>query len=147
MSNWCGDPIVIDPPGFDVAAAWKECSDYVDRMRAVGRDIAAAHGADPGICSCPACETMHWAWGRRQRCTQCAFEYPTDWWPMYSAGVQAANSPKITTYNEALGRLHQQRLAHPYYRYGLEHPVEDAWEERNRIDWRAVFHTTTEPTT
>jgi hypothetical protein len=133
------DPIVIDPPGFDVAGAWQECSDYVDKMRAVGRDTAASFGADPGCCSCPACGEMHWAWGKRQRCTQCAFEYPTDWWSMYSQGVSAANSPRLTTHNESLGRLHQQRLAHPCYRYGFEHPVADAWEERSKIDWEAVL--------
>jgi len=25
------DPIVIDPPGFDQHAAWKECSEYVEK--------------------------------------------------------------------------------------------------------------------
>jgi hypothetical protein len=133
------DPIVIDPPGFDVAAAWRECSDYVDRMCAAGRDIAASFGADPGCCSCPACEAMHWAWG--QRCTQCGFEYPTDWWPMYSYGVQASGERQAEwrRKNKGLARIHAERMAHSCYRYGFEHPVEDAWDERTKVDWRSVL--------
>ena len=127
-----GDPIVIDPPGFDVEASWRATQAYVDRMHAAGRDFAAAAGADPGICSCPKCRVMYWAFGRRQRCRKCGFEYPTDAWPMYSWGVQASQRPD-------LAYRHEERLGHPYYRYGFEHPVEEAFEEFDRIDWQSVM--------
>jgi hypothetical protein len=131
------DPIVIDPPGMDVAAAWKECHAYSDRMHAAGRPIAAAAGADPGICSCPACREMHWQWGKRQRCTKCGYEYPTDAWPRYSEGVHAAIRPQFRS------RDHERLMEHPYYRYGFEHPVEatglDAYDAFQAIDWKAVF--------
>lgn len=126
------EPIVIDPPGFDIRAAWQECQEYSDRMHACERPLAAAAGADPGICSCPACGVMHWAWGRAQRCTACGFEYPTDWWAMYSFGCQAHR------WLVPLGNLHDRRLAHPYYRYGYEHPADDPMSERDRIDWRSL---------
>ena len=123
------DPIVIDPPNFDIKAEWDRCRTYVDRMEAAGRDLAAAFGADPGVCSCPSCKEMHWAWGRQQRCTSCGFEYPTDWWPMYSYGVCAAR-------HEIARYAHKERISHPYYKYGFENPVEDALYARDTIDWK-----------
>ncbi len=135
----CRDPNVIDPPGFDVAAAWRGCHAYSDRMHAAERPIAAAAGADPGICSCPACGVMYWAWGRRQRCADCGFAYPVDWWAMYSYGVQAALRPAVRGQYPSLAGLHAERLAHPYYRFGFENPVEDAWANREKVDWRAVM--------
>lgn len=133
------EPNVIDPPGFDVAAAWRGCQEDSDRLHAAGRPIAAAAGADPGICSCPACDRMHWAWGRRQRCTGCGFEYPVDWWAMYSWGCQAATRPDVRGRYPALERLHAERLAHPYYRYGFDNPSDDPLRARDGIDWRAAL--------
>ncbi len=119
------NPNVIDPPGFDVNAGWQQCKDDADDFRKAGRDIAAAFCADPGICSCPACGQMHWAWGNRQRCLKCEFEYPTDAWAMYSWGVQAAwrtggDATKITFPSD------RKNLSHPYFRYGFENPINRA---------------------
>lgn len=120
------DPIVIDPPDFDQKAAWKECSDFVDECGGLSLSDGspnwrAAFGADPGICSCPACGHHYWMWGRVQRCRDCGFEYPTDWWPMYSWGAQ---------------QLRSKRMHHPYFKYGYEHPVADPWAERGKPEWR-----------
>lgn len=131
------EPLVLDPPGFDTLAAWRECQNYSDRMHEAGGPIAAAFGADPGICSCPACGQMYWAWGRVQRCRSCGFDYPTDWWAMYSWGCQAGRYPDRQTL-PALSRLHLRRMSHPYYRHGYEHPVADPWQEKDRIDWRSL---------
>ncbi len=133
------DPIVIDPRNTDVSAEWKECADYVDRCGGVtypGGEVnwRAAFGADPGVCTCPSCHVYHWAFGNRQRCTQCGFEYPVDWWSMYAYGVNAAREDR-----SKYPMLHLERLSHPYYRYGFEHPVDDAWKEHERIDWKAVL--------
>ena len=138
MSKFLGDPIVVLPEGFDILDAWQGCTDYVDRMHAAGREIAASFGADPGICSCPVCDSSYWAWGLRQRCKQCQFEYPTDWWSMYAWGVSATKAPQWVRESKQCQREHEKRIAHPYYRYGFEHPVEDAWDERLKVDWRLV---------
>ena len=140
--TWMDDPDVIDPPAFDQEAAWKECRGYVDQCGGLSHEDGspnwrAAFGADPGVCSCPACGAMYWAWGRRQRCKACKFEYETDWWPMYSYGAR-----------DGLGKgsadgsvTRERRMRHPYYRYGFEHPTESPLSERDRIDWRSVFPT------
>jgi hypothetical protein len=141
MSTFQGDPIVIAPDGFSLHTAWRECTDYVTRMREAGREVAASFGADPGICSCPMCGASYWAWGLAQRCKVCQFEYPTDWWTMYAWGVAAANPPAWVRKSSSCQAEHRKRLAHPFYRYGFEHPVEDPWEERGRIDWRSVLAT------
>lgn len=138
------NPNVIDPPGFDQKAAWQECRDYVEKCGGLTDENGepnwrAAFGADPGLCSCPSCGETYWAWGRRQRCDRCGFEYPTDWWPMYSYGVQAAKTGDARHGNKMLMERHERRLDHPYYRYGFEHPVDDAWLEKDRINWRTVF--------
>lgn len=117
------DPIVIDPPDFD------KCGGLQDERGEV--NWRAAFGADPGCCSCPRCGEHYWAWGRRQRCAKCAFEYPTDWWPMYSYGTSAAKRPIAR-------HRHEERMQHPYYRYGFEHPVDDPWTECHTAEWRAT---------
>jgi hypothetical protein len=128
------DPIVIDPPGFDMAKRWAECNEASEHLSHEDGSVnwRAAFSADPGVCSCPACHEHFWAWGRVIRCTECGFEFPTDWWSMYAWGVQAGGNRKHRY-------RHAERMAHPYYRHGFEHPVDDAWEERERIDWRAVI--------
>ncbi len=131
------NPIVIDPPDMDIHAAWKQCDKWVKGAGGLFHDDGepnwrAAFSADPGCVTCPACGETYWAWGRRHRCVKCGFEYPTDWWPMYSYGVHAAKSER--------GRYkHEERLSHPYYRYGFEHPVDDAWEQHDKINWRAAM--------
>ena len=129
-------PIVIDPPDFDQDAAWKECQQWVDQHGGMGddnpRQMAAAAGADPGCVACPSCGVYYWMFGWRQRCRECGFEYPTDWWPMYSDGVSAGLSDQQRY-------RHAARMANPYYRYGFEHPVADAWEQSKLIDWRVAM--------
>lgn len=54
---------------------------------------------------------------------------------MYSYGVHAA---KVRNQTKHLYR-HEERMEHPYYRYGFENPVEDAWEQRDKIEWAKVL--------
>jgi hypothetical protein len=131
------DPIVIQPPGFDQAKQWAKCNEAAKHVERPDGEVnwKAAFSADPGVCSCPACRRMHWAWGSVQRCSGCGFEYPTGWWSMYAWGVAAA---KRGDTDRGVSRLHRERMSHLYYRYGYEHPVEDAWKEHDRIDWRTV---------
>lgn len=127
------DPIVIDPPNFDQKAAWGECADYVDKCGGLDesnpRQMQAAAGADPGCCSCPQCGKTYWAWGRRQKCRECHFEYPTDWWPMFSWGCTAARTS--SRYEQ------KERMKHPYYRLGFESAFEDPWATTKLPEWRA----------
>jgi hypothetical protein len=133
------DPIVIDPPNFDQRAAWNECSEFVEKCGGLQHDDGevnwrAAFGADPGCCSCPACGETYWAWGRVQRCVKCAFEYPTDWWPMYSWGTQAAIRPRLLG---SAGVRHDKYMQHPYYRHGFENPADEPWATCHTEEWRA----------
>jgi hypothetical protein len=129
------DPIVLVPENFDQAKAWEPCNEAAKHLQHADGEVnwAAAFSADPGVCSCPCCGATYWAWGERQRCVDCGWEYPTDWWCMYAWGCHATDRPV------GLSRLHAERIAHPYYRYGFEHPVEEPWQERLRIDWRTVL--------
>ena len=145
------DPIILEPAGLTPEAGWAECKDYVDKCGGLQHDDGevnwrAAFGADPGLSSCPACHQPYWAWGTKLKCilNTCGFEFPTDWWPMYSYGVHAAmakgRGAKVDIENHpGLRELHERRLSHPYYRYGFEHPVESAWDEHNKIDWKTVM--------
>lgn len=150
------NPIVIDPPGFDQRGAWQKCSDYVDKCGGMVHDDGevnwlAAFGAAPGVCSCPACGEMYWMWGRVQRCVVCAFEYPSDAWPMYSYGIQAYRTlngklkyggdpeayHRVVAYYQ---RKQERDMQHPYYRYGFEHPHGgDIWWHYHQIDWKFVI--------
>ena len=130
------DPKVIDPPGFDPAAGWNECREFVDKCGGLEHSDGepnwrAAFGADPGCCTCPNCGEYYWSWGRIVECLDCGFQFPTDWWPMYSWGVQAAN--RRERYK------HDERMEHPYYRYGFENPVDDPWEQHDKIAWKDVL--------
>lgn len=142
------DPIVIDPPGFDPRAGWKECSEYVEQCGGLAHEDGsvnwrAAFGADPGCMSCPNCGEYYWAWGRIAECLDCHFRFPTDWWAAYSWGVQAAKQddrPKSgdTAFEKYMHEKFQARRAHPYYAYGYNHPVEDAWKEHDKIAWKEI---------
>lgn len=131
------NPIVIDPPDFDADAVWDGCIDWVDKHGGMAYsdgtpNMMAAAGADPGICSCPACHENYWHLGRKQRCRKCGFEYLTDAWPMYSYGVQNGHRRE--------DRIHiPGAMKHPYYKYGFEHPVDDAWKEFHKLDWRRIM--------
>lgn len=146
------DPIILDPPGLTPEQGWTECDEYVEQCGGLTYSDGepnwrAAFGADPGCCSCPACQQMYWAWGRKIQCVKCGFAFETDWWPMYSYGVREARrgSNVLAPGNDisvqrGLRDLHRRRISHPFYRYGYEHPVEDPWNERHKIDWRAVLN-------
>ena len=158
------DPIVIDPPGFNPKDGWAECSEYVEKCGGLTDDDGevnwrAAFGADPGICSCPNCHQAFWAWGRKVECTECHFQFPTNWWPEYSYGCQdAARLSWRIMLRDFLCLFHHQRwffcrrrlrigirerlserLMHPYYRDGFEHPVADPWAEHEKINWREIL--------
>lgn len=148
------DPIVIEPAGFDQKAAWQECSDYVEKCGGLTHDDGepnwrAAFGADPGICSCPACGEHYWCWGRKQQCVTCGFVYPTNWWTNYTSGVDAGMRiagrrvcPDPETDRRMVSYAKEKAMQNrgcPYFRYGLEHPVEDTFSERRRIDWKSVL--------
>jgi len=143
------DPIVIDPPDFDQHAAWKECHDAVEKCGGIQDadgevNWRAAFSADPGVCSCPACGESYWCWGRRQRCRKCGFEYPTDAWPMYADGVYAARFGNREG-NTARAARHKERMGHPYYRYGFEHPVDtDLYDTFHALPWRKIMDNKTE---
>lgn len=127
------DPIVIDPPNFDQKSAWRECREYVEKCGGLQHEDGevnwrSAFGADPGCCSCPMCGEIYWMWGRVQRCVKCSFEYPTDWWTMYSWGSSAAKSERRYRFDGY--------MKHPYYRFGFEHPVDDPWARSQTEEWR-----------
>lgn len=128
------DPIVIDPPGFDLASGWAECNEASKHLTHPDGETnwKAAFSADPGVCICPNCHEYFWAWGRTIQCTECDFQFPTGWWGMYAWGVQAGRNPNYRY-------KHDERMKHPYYRYGFQHPVEDAWAEHEKIDWKTVI--------
>lgn len=144
------DPIIVDPPGQTPEDGWKDCADWVEKSGGMVHsdgepNIRAAFGADPGVSTCPHCKQMFWAFGRIIRCTECAFEFPTDWWGMYSYGVNAGHPdpPYVAALPQdaraRLDQLHQDRLSHPYYKYGFEHPVDDAWEEHEKLPWKQIM--------
>lgn len=148
------DPVVIDPPEYDVAAAWKGCQDYVERCGGLAYpdgepNICAAAGADPGCASCPNCHQYFWAFGKRIQCTECGFEFETDWWPMYSSGVsdgQIMRGERTYPDQEFTERLKygitqriETRMAHPYYRYGYGHPTPSPWEQHDKLPWREIM--------
>ena len=147
------DPIVIDPPGFDCQAGWKECSEYVDKCGGlVHKDgepnWRAAFGADPGCVSCPNCKEFFWCWGRVIECTECHFQFPTDWWPMYAYGCQEAKrkpNPNWDAKEQArmdkyFAEAHAKRIDHPYYRYGFEYPPQEkAYDAKDKVKWADVF--------
>lgn len=148
------DPIVIDPPGYDVAAGWKSCQDWVEQCGGIvdengEANMWAASGADPGVTSCPNCKEYFWAFGRKIRCSECGFEFETDWWPMYSYGVGDANTlahperfPDPVFANRVIAGIHErmpERIKHPYYSYGFEHPVASAWDEHEQLPWKEIM--------
>lgn len=147
------DPIVIDPSEFDQRAAWNECAEFVDRCGGLERDgevnWRAAFGADPGVTSCPNCCQHYWQCGNVQRCVDCGFEYPVNWWPMYSQGCQdgrliaGRHTYQDSDFNQrmvaAANRDAAKHSSHAYYQFGFRHPVKDPWFHHNKIDWKFVL--------
>ena len=130
------EPIVVDPSSFDVDAAWREFQGGNDAdpvMEDGAPNWRVLSGSDPGVVSCPVCWEFYWNFGFVQRCRHCSFRFPTDWWPMYSWGCQRHRTPERI--RRAMEADHERRLAHPYYRYGFEHPVDDPSAQAHRVDW------------
>ncbi len=132
-------PIIIDPPDCDQEQAWQQCQKEAEQVYRPDGEVnwRAAFGADPGACSCPMCSQSHWNLGLIHRCTECGFEYPTNWWWMLSWGVAYAQGSRSGF--ALLSRMHDEYMAHPYYRYGVEHPDIDPWNDRHKINWRDVL--------
>lgn len=138
------DPIVLEPKGFDCAAGWKSCKDEVDRCGGIVDEDGepnwrAAFSADPGVCHCPKCKAYYWAWGTLIQCRECDFIFPTNAWSMYAWGTQQHGRPEELTSNPRWQKMHERRLAHPYYRFGFEHPTDNSWETYNNIQWGDIF--------
>ena len=156
-SHMIEEPIVIDPPNFNISGAWKECSDEVDRCGGISHDDGevnwkAAFSADPGCCECPACHASYWAWGNIQECVKCGFRYEVRAWAMYSWGVQSKRRANGDTtadpefVKQCLeSSTHLRHLAtSKYYLYGWNHGPDhgtdrDLGMEFRRIKWAEVF--------
>ncbi len=79
----------------------------------------------------------------------CGFEYQTDWWSQYSSGCDSGlrctgqrncPDPKVNDlFLKSIRRDLDKKLSHPYFRFGFEHPVHDAWWHHDKIDWRFVL--------
>lgn len=129
------EPKVIDPPNFDAHKIWDDCKDAMDNVVRPDGSLSwkAAFCADPGCCTCPNCHVYYWQLGKVIECLDCQFQFPTDWWPMYAYGCNAATGSRVKS-------LHNERMSHPYYRYGFEHSVDDPWEHHDKIDWKSVMN-------
>lgn len=126
------DPIVIDPPNFDADAQWEEHKKAIDNITDEHGNLnhRAIHFADPGVVSCPSCHEHFWNLGLRQRCSKCSFEFPTDWWPMYSWGAQDGwrKRPRNPDY-----------VRHEYYSYGYDNPVERPQDVAFKMDFKGLL--------
>ena len=130
------DPITMEPKDLDVDAIWKDCREWQPKVVDEDGEVnwRAAHYADPGLTSCPACDQYYWNLGNLHKCRKCNFIYPTDAWPMFSWGAQAKRRGDTTL-------LTQKRMKHAYFRYGYQHGEDgDLSEQFRQIDWRDVLN-------
>lgn len=143
------DPHILDPEGMTAEDGWKECKKYIEQCGGIANEDGtpnwrAAFGADPGICSCPHCRQKYWAFGNLIKCTCCDFEFPPNWWLMYSRGC-GTRKREILEYSkqqnktEAL-RRHAKRMENPYYRYGFENPAPDPARIRFALPWKTIVN-------
>ena len=143
------DPIIIYPPNLTAESVHKDCADYVEKLGGTVREDGsvnwrAAFGADPGCCSCPKCKEYLWSCGLILKCPDCGFVFPSNWWAAYSRGSGAARQLKHAEergdkrFADYLRDKQKRSMAHPYYRYAYEHPVDDAWAEHDKVDWPVV---------
>jgi len=58
---------IIEGKPFD----WEDADRRMNAMFKSNRPWAAAFCADPGVMSCPKCETYFWKEGSRVQCTEC----------------------------------------------------------------------------
>lgn len=148
------NPIIIEPAGFTAEQGWQGCADYVERCGGLTDEdgepnMRAAFGADPGCCTCPNCHEYFWSWGKLIECTVCHFQFPPDWWPMYSYGVgdrkTLSGMSNITDKDcerriiDGINRRMEERMKHSYYRYGFENIVDDPWEAHDKLPWKAIM--------
>lgn len=148
------DPIIIDPPGLTPEDVWKQCRAYVESCGGLAYEdgepnIRAAAGADPGCCTCPNCHQYFWSCGRVIQCTECDFQFPSDWWPMYSYGVgdsktlaDSSRFPDKTIWKRicrGINERMEKRIQHPYYRYGFNNPVDDPWATHDKLPWKEIM--------
>jgi len=148
------DPIIIDPPDLTPKDVWNDCARYVESVGGMTYpdgepNIAAAAGADPGCCSCPHCQQYFWMMGRVIQYSECGFQFNSDWWPMYSYGCSDAKIlagdrkfPDPDFAKRLIAGIQERmakRISHPYYRYGFEHPVDDPWEQHDKLPWRQIM--------
>ena len=139
------DPKVIHPEGFDCAAAWKGCDQAVKDMGGLNNEDGetnwgAAFAADPGCVGCPVCHASYANWGNIIECLDCQFQFPNDWWPQYSYGVQAAW--RVAEGGEMSGGMRRKCEASPFYKYGFENPPERGdrlYEIANRLPWKEIM--------
>ncbi len=148
------DPIVLDVPPPDKEAIWRECDKAMNAVQNPdgSTNWRAAFAADPGAVRCPACLAYHWSIGHWHKCTQCGFIYPYDAGCMFAYGRQQAfeelehpnygRDPDDPDAKARLARFYAQRMRHPYYKYGYEHPGDPSlmWTEAfAAVKWRNVF--------
>lgn len=70
---------------------WEDAEKRVNAMLASGREIAAAFCADPGVMTCPKCDTYFWKEGVTVQCTKCGH--------IYQVAAARASSPNTGTNN------------------------------------------------
>lgn len=114
------DPKVIEPADYNMKQAAKKC------------------GMHMGILGCPICDQNFNDYGgmRVVECVNCDFQFPTDWWSVYSSGVN--DRRMISASGAKLSGGMKLRMENPYYRAGFNTPHGKAWSTRRAQDWRAL---------
>lgn len=142
-------PEIIEGHPFDWEDGKKHAENVVDEHGDV--NWRSAFFADPGCTSCPTCHAYYWAEGIRQRCLDCRFEYPTDWWPRVAQGrdhrVLHDGCPKGNGAAEWKQRMREQYRYPkipdcPYYMWGWNHgDIAADFVKTNEQDWRSIIAT------
>lgn len=114
------DPKVIEPADYNMKKSAKKC------------------GMHMGIFGCPICDQNFNDYGGMHvvECVKCNFQFPTDWWPVYSSGVN--DGRRIAAGGAELSGGMKIRMENPYYRTGFECPEGEAWKTRRQHDWRTI---------
>lgn len=97
------DPKVIEPAGYSLKAAAKRC------------------GMHMGVIGCPICDQNFNNYGGMivVECVKCNFQFPEDWWTVYSSGVN--DGRRINAGGAELSGGMKVRMDNPYYRAGCRH--------------------------
>lgn len=114
------DPKVIEPAGYSLKAAAKRC------------------GMHMGVIGCPICDQNFNNYGGMivVECVKCNFQFPEDWWTVYSSGVN--DGRRIKAGGAELSGGMKVRMDNPYYRAGFNTPDGEAWNTRRGHDWRLL---------